>query len=98
VKGALSGGGPQINESVDENRYELQEALGASRGKHTMRFGASVKHRDYRVVDRSNFGGTFSFASLADFNAARPSVFTRNMVLHRSASGITNSPGSRKTR
>src|SRR5947207_10401534 len=43
-------------------------------GRHNLRFGTGVKLRYFSAEDRSNFGGTFTFSSLADFQRDRKST------------------------
>src|SRR5256884_8675699 len=50
-------------------------------GRHNLRFGTGVKLRYFSAEDRSNFGGTFTFSSLADFQSTpspQPSQFNMN--------------------
>jgi hypothetical protein len=78
VKGAFQSGGAQRDVSNDETYYHFEDIFGLTRGAHTLRFGAGIRHRSIDLLDRSNFGGTFTYAGIADFLAGRPTLFTRN--------------------
>jgi carboxypeptidase family protein len=78
VLGAFSSGGAQLNQNQDEQIFELQDLVTWVRGKHTLRFGATAKRHDVDLTDTSNFGGTFTYSSLAAFNANQPFLFTIN--------------------
>jgi hypothetical protein len=78
VQDAFSGGGAQADMVEDERRFTLNETLSWSKGRHSVKGGLAVpdwSHR--RFDDRSNRGGTFSFASLADYVAGTPYRFTQ---------------------
>jgi len=78
VQDAFTGGGAQANQLEEERRFTLNETLAWSRGRHGVKGGLAIpdwSHRRYD--DRSNFGGTFSFASLEDYVAGRPFRFTQ---------------------
>jgi carboxypeptidase family protein len=78
VLGAFSSGGAQINQNQDEQIFELQNLSTWVRGKNTLHFGATAKRHDVDLTDTSNFGGTFTYSSLAAFTANQPFLFTIN--------------------
>ncbi len=78
VLDAFSGGGAQISQRQREKVVTIQDAATLVKGKHTIRFGAGARPRIFEMTDSSNFGGTFTFSSLADFAAGSPAVFTLN--------------------
>jgi hypothetical protein len=78
VLGAFSSGGAQISLFQQERGFTIQDAATFSRGKHTLRFGTGARPRSFNITDASNFGGTFTFASLATYASGRPEVFTMN--------------------
>jgi hypothetical protein len=51
----------------NQDRYELQNYTSVLRGKHTVKFGARLRH--FRLADSSpnNFAGTFTFTSLQQY-------------------------------
>src|SRR5262249_41384281 len=49
------------------------------RGKHSMRTGLLLEGGRYRSNEQSNYLGTFTFTSLADYEAGRPSTYTRRI-------------------
>jgi len=70
-------GGSNLGSIVDHQRhYELQNYTSIAFGKHFLKFGA--RFRDLQETNRatSNFNGTFTFPSLAAFEASEPIQFT----------------------
>ena len=45
--------------------------------KHTVRTGAAIESGWWNSTNRSNASGTYTFSNLADYNAGRPSIYTR---------------------
>src|SRR5579859_8171928 len=78
VLGAFNSGGAQLNQNQDEQIFELQNLSTWIRGKNTLRFGATAKRHDVDLTDTSNFGGTFTYSSIAAFTANQPFLFTLN--------------------
>jgi hypothetical protein len=76
---AFTSGGAQV--SGGQARFELEAAsdLDYVRGAHSWRVGAAVEGGRYRSDDTSNYLGTYTFASLAAFNAGKPSTYTRRV-------------------
>ncbi len=58
-----------------EDRYQIQETLNYVRGAHTLRLGVDAQAIRSRFVDLSDATGTFTFATVADFLASRPSRY-----------------------
>ena len=48
-----------------------------ARGRHAIRIGTLVEGGFYRSDNRTNYLGTFTFASLDDYDAGRPATYTR---------------------
>jgi outer membrane receptor protein involved in Fe transport len=48
-----------------------------ARGRHAVRFGSLVEGGRSRSDNRTNYLGTFTFASLADYQAGLASTYTR---------------------
>jgi hypothetical protein len=78
VLGAFSSGGAQINLHRQERAFTIQDAATFIKGKHSLRFGTGARPRSFQITDTSNFGGTFTFASLTAFQSGQPEVFTMN--------------------
>lgn len=79
VLGAFNFGGAQTKGKLIETLGDMQDVASLFSGRHNFRFGAGVKLRYFSAEDRSNFGGTFTFSSLADFQRTPtplPSEFT----------------------
>jgi hypothetical protein len=79
VVGAFSAGGAPIGESGNvTGNWEASSLTIYSHGKHTLKWGARL--RDARLTDtsRANFAGTFTFYTLAQYQAGMPAQFSRN--------------------
>ena len=76
VQGAFTSGGNSSGVSQNhEDNFELQNYSTATAGKHTLRFG--VRLQSYRDANYSTSGanGTYTFSSLADYQANAPSLY-----------------------
>jgi uncharacterized membrane protein YgcG len=70
-------GGSSLGNIVDHQKhYELQNYTSIAFGKHFLKFGGRA--RDLQETNRatSNFNGTFTFPSLAAFEASEPIQFS----------------------
>ncbi len=77
VLDAFTGGGSQANRRTTENHVQLNEILSWNHGKHFVRGGLNIPDISRRgFSDRTNFGGTFSFSTLADYLNNRPFLFS----------------------
>ncbi len=73
VTDAFTGGGAQADRLSTEFHTSITWLVTQTAGKHTMKYGINVPDWSRRgLSDRSNQIGTVSYASLADFEAARP--------------------------
>jgi Carboxypeptidase regulatory-like domain len=79
VLDAFSGGGAQVRGGQHAFELEAASSLDYVRGRHSWRAGVLVEGGRYRSDDMSNYLGTYTFSSLAAFNAGTPSVFTRKI-------------------
>jgi len=75
VLGAFATGGAQNRASREVFELDLSDDVDFAFGNHAMRAGARVEHGRYRSDDRSDERGTYTFASLDDYRAGRPSTF-----------------------
>ncbi|PYV08955.1 MAG: hypothetical protein DMG07_24325 [Acidobacteria bacterium] len=78
VLDAFSAGGAQVSQRRREVVSDLQDIVSLVRGKHTLRFGAGIRPKFFHARDASDFGGTFTFSSLATFNLNHPFLYTVN--------------------
>jgi hypothetical protein len=78
VLGAFNSGGAQIGLRQEEKAAAIQDVATAVWGRQTITFGGGARPRSFTVADSSNFGGTFTFASLDAYVAGQPELFTRN--------------------
>jgi hypothetical protein len=77
VPGDFDIGGAGINRSVQtDSNYEFQNYTTVTHGKHTFKFGARTRNDLLNYNTPSNFNGTFTFASLADYEAMAAAVGT----------------------
>ena len=76
AQGAFSSGGAEVNEWRQEPRTDILDTLSYSKGPSSWKFGVSANFHPFRTYNADNFGGTYTFASLADYEARRPTLFT----------------------
>lgn len=73
VSDAFTGGGAQADALRTEVHTSITWLLTQTAGRHTLKYGFNVPDWSRRGFhDRSNFGGTFHFASLEDYATGRP--------------------------
>ena len=77
VLDAVTGGGAQQSGGRRSTELEWATNVDWAKGKHAVRAGALVEGGSYRSDTRTNYLGTFTFESLADYEAGRPSTYTR---------------------
>jgi hypothetical protein len=76
VSGAFIGGGAQADSRRTEYHFDGTDIVTYVRGKHELNFGIDIPDISRRGMDDfTNFSGTYTFASLADFQAGRPATF-----------------------
>jgi outer membrane receptor protein involved in Fe transport len=79
VLDAFTGGASQTDRHATESVVQLNEILSWNSHRHYVRGGLNLPGVVRRgLTDRTNFGGTFSFATLADYSNNRPFVFSIN--------------------
>jgi outer membrane receptor protein involved in Fe transport len=77
VRDAFVGGGAQSTVLRTESGGKLNDIVTLSHGKHIVKFGVQIPNLNRRVWDdETNQGGTFSFATLADYAALHPYAYT----------------------
>ncbi len=78
VLDSFTGGGAQADLLRTEHHGTLTDTLTWTPGKHTIKGGINIPDWSRRRYDdNTNFGGTFYFASLDDYRAQKPYVFTQ---------------------
>ena len=77
VNDAFTGGGAQQRGGQQGFSFELASDLDYVRGAHSWRTGALVEGGSFTSDDITNYLGTYTFASLADYEAGRPSQWSR---------------------
>ena len=77
VLDAFTSGGAQRRGGSRAVDVEAASDLDYVRGAHSMRMGLLVEGGRYRSNDEVNYFGTYTFASLDDFNAGRASNYSR---------------------
>jgi hypothetical protein len=76
VAGAFTGGGAQADSRRTEYHFDGTDIVTYVSGKHEVNFGIDVPDISRRGEDDfTNSGGTYTFASLADFAAGHPATF-----------------------
>ena len=77
VRDAFTSGGAQSTILRTESGGKFNDIVTISHGKHIVKFGVQIPNLNRRVWDdETNRGGTFSFATLADYAAGRPYAYT----------------------
>jgi len=80
VLDAFTSGGAQQQGGVRSRKLEMEEELEfVVRERHRVTAGASIDRSDYDGDEYSNASGTYTFSSLAAFEAGRPTTFTQRV-------------------
>ena len=79
VLDAFTSGGAQQAGGRDVVDFEAATDLDYVRGAHSMRAGVLLEGGRYQSNELSNYLGTFTFASLADYQAGRPATYSRRI-------------------
>ena len=77
VLDAFTTGGAQVGGGRDATDVEFATDFDYAVGRHSARAGVLFEGGRYRSDDVRNSGGTFTFASLEDYEAGRPTTFTQ---------------------
>jgi hypothetical protein len=79
VLDAFTGGGGQADRRATETEAQINEIVSWNQGRHFVKGGVNIPYITRRgSSDRSNFTGTFSFSTLADYLNNRPFLFSVN--------------------
>lgn len=79
VQDAFTSGGAQQRGGQAATEIEFASDLDYVRGAHSWRTGLLLEGGRFRADDTTNYLGTYTFASLADYAAGRPSSYTRRI-------------------
>jgi hypothetical protein len=79
VNDAFTSGGAQVTGGRHAKTFIVQSDLDYVRGRHSMRTGIQMDGGWYNSNDFSNYLGTYTFASQADYDAGLPTSFTRRV-------------------
>jgi hypothetical protein len=79
VQDAFTSGGAQQRGGSHTFSYEAASDLDYVRGQHSWRTGVLVEGSRVHADDMTNYLGTYTFASLTDYLAGRPSNYTRRI-------------------
>ncbi len=79
VLDAFTAGGAQQDGGRQSTDLEWASNLDWAHGRHAVRIGALVEGGWYRSSTRSNYLGTYTFASLDDYRAGRPASYTQRL-------------------
>jgi hypothetical protein len=79
VLNAFDAGGAQLAGSRGATTMSLTNDLDIATGHHAVRAGIQLDAGRYRTGELRNTAGTFTFASLDAYAAARPTTFTRSV-------------------
>src|SRR6266550_3381442 len=79
VLGYFNAGGAQISNRVVETMVDVEDVASILHGRHDFHFGGGIRPRFFSAQDSSNFGGTFTFSTLSDYENGKPILFAVNM-------------------
>jgi hypothetical protein len=79
VLDAFTSGGAQMSGGTNTLEFEAASDLDYVRGRHSWRTGILLEGGRYHADDRSNYLGTYTFSSLADYEAGTPLSYTRRV-------------------
>ena len=79
VLDTFTSGGAQQAGGRESTDIEWATNVDWARGKHAIRFGTLIEGGWYDSDNRTNYLGTFTFTSRADFDAGRPSNYTQRI-------------------
>jgi hypothetical protein len=77
VLDAFNSGGAQVAGGRHATDFEVGLDVDYAKGRHSARAGLLFQGGRYRSDDVRNASGTFTFASLEDYEAGRPTTFTQ---------------------
>lgn len=92
VPGAFVEGGAGVGHTRQlDNYYEFQNYATITHGTHTIKFGARTREDRLYYYTPSNFNGTFTFATLAGYEAQTPTLFSINNTVNGGTPAVSSS-------
>jgi hypothetical protein len=79
VLDAFTSGGAQVTGSRHVRDFEFASDVDFDRGRHTVRAGVLLEGGGVRSDEASNYLGTYTFTSLATYEAGEASLYTRRI-------------------
>jgi hypothetical protein len=79
VLDAFTSGGAQQAGGRESTDLEWATNVDWAKGRHAVRAGALIEAGWYRSDTGTNYLGTFTFTSLADYEAGRPATYSRRL-------------------
>lgn len=79
VQDSFTSGGAQQAGGQHGRQIQVASDIDFIQGIHSWRTGGIVYLNQYRLDDTSNYLGTYTFANLADYQAGRPLLYTRQI-------------------
>lgn len=79
VQDAFTSGGAQQRGGQHGTEFEFASDLDYVRGAHSWRTGILLEAGRWRSDDISNYLGTYTFASLEDYQAGKPAAYSRRI-------------------
>ena len=77
VLDAFTTGGAQQAGGRESTEIEWATNVDWAKGRHAVRAGALVEGGSYRSDSRTNYLGTYTFTSLAEYETGRPATYSR---------------------
>ena len=77
VLDSFTSGGAQQRQDMRYQWLQMMADVDHVRGRHSFRAGADLWFQRVRNIQENNYLGTFTFSSLDDFNAGRPSIYNQ---------------------
>ena len=77
VLDSFTSGGAQQRQDMRYSWLQMMADVDYVRGVHSFRAGIDQWFQHVRNIQENNYLGTYTFSSLADFNAGRPSIYNQ---------------------
>jgi hypothetical protein len=77
VLDSFTSGGAQQRQDMRYDWLQMMADVDYVRGVHSFRFGNDLWFQRVRNIQENNYLGTYTFSSLADYEAGRPSIYNQ---------------------
>jgi hypothetical protein len=77
VLDSFTSGGAQQRQDMRYDWLQMMADVDYVKGVHSFRFGNDLWFQHVRNIQQNNYLGTYTFSSLADFEAGRPSIYSQ---------------------